>query len=247
MLSQSYIKIVPWLPRPFFPVELKDLPGFQETLSCKYVSDSLYYELSYVEGPLLLKECERLKASESALAGFLNRYLDWYRENVLFELEDGFLMVNGDSNAANIVVGSKGFVHIDNQTDFLRTTKNIIRPYLPLVRLLSDIDKLSRGFIEKLRLPSQVKAFALKGGLADFQGLSELSDEMIWESRDALYEAVLLKQMRPPDTPLSRLLIGESASFSGRFPKKLSHLIGNDFLRAKRFIETYALSQLSSG
>lgn len=214
---------------------LEGVPYFQETLSWEFVAGSLCYELRYVEGATLFEKCMALKAEEPRLIELLNRFLKWYRKHVIYEFDGEYLLINADSNSANIICSDQGFVHIDNQTDFLRTTKSPLRPYLPFSKLLGDLQRKTPSFIDKLAIPDEVKSSVYENEVGA-PCVSDLSDLLISADRDVLYRDALIHG-KMGDSLLSDLLIRKTSSFEKLFPRPLFNVIERDFSIAKGFLK----------
>lgn len=238
MLSRSYTKVVDIKAKPHFPVILTGDSNFQETISYAFTEDALYYQLVYVEGETLDSKCKRLVTDRAQLINLINSYIDWYQKYCIYRFEENYLMLNSDSNAANIIVtASDQFVHIDNLSDFLRVTQDPCRPFLPLMRLLLDLGLSSNDFVRQLNLPEGYEAYLEEA--ADIpDNISRLNDLLVSSDRDTLYQSVLLGK-GGQEGLLRDLLIDATESYRSYFAPTIFGILERDFANARCFVDSY--------
>ena len=236
MLSSNYTKLIDCSSKMYFPVHLSGDRNYQETIDVSFTHPYLAYELSYVEGRTLYDYLMLHRDNQSLILTKLNDFIDWYERAVVFKLEGEYILINGDSNFANIILVDNGFVHIDNQTDFLIHTKSKKRAYYPFLQAASKL-KLNKNILESLNLDADVVDFLLNGQATE-EILSDYSDDEIFESRDQLYYG-LFTQGESSGSPLKDILVDNTSHYKKLFYSELYENISSDFVSSRHFYRNH--------
>jgi len=236
MLSSNYTKLIDCSSKMYFPVHLSGDRNYQETIDVSFTHPYLAYELNYVEGMTLYDYLMLNRDDQSLILTKLNNFIDWYKRAVVFELDGEYILINGDSNFANIILADNGFVHIDNQTDFLIHTKSKRRAYYPFMQAASKL-KLSRNILESLNLDVDIVEFLLTGQASE-EILSDYSDAEVFESRDQLYYKIFT-QSESSKSPLRDILVDNTNHYEKLFYSELYECISSDFIASRHFYRNH--------